>query len=420
MRLAILFLLGTLAAHALPNAVLGPIAEADSPLNDQDLTDQVLAGKLWSGDRELPGTWRVDAPVAGLRSSHLLARPKAFGLPVVFLQANHREDILYSLTLTFADAGSYFGYFAGPARGEDRRAAEQRLRQRQADFAALYEDTKITLRKALAKQSSSRPRENSLGKTRTLRATVTDYSLESGLVLRLIEGEGRLLRVLIQRETDLQRTWLDPVQAERERSERLAGFAEALSRTAEGDCLIPELPVVPQGYRPYCGLNTLTMAARYFGLHVDEDWLAVAGQFQNTGSAAGSRMPRLYQAVAKEAELEMVRLNGFDLIEARRSLQEGLPVVVWRRFSQERDRAHTVHARRHARDPSLTLPAPSQEERERYPGEDAPLHASILVGYNDTNRELLFLESWSGKDTPRRMRAEELDATAYLTFCFRP
>ncbi len=82
--------------------------------------------------------------------------------------------------------------------------------------------------------------------------------------------------------------------------------------------------------------------------------------------------------------------------------------------------AHTAHARLHAKDPTLALSSPSPAERETYPDENAPLHASVLVGYNDKNRELLFLESWDGLNFPRRMRAEELEATAYPTFCFRP
>ncbi len=43
------------------------------------------------------------------------------------------------------------------------------------------------------------------------------------------------------------------------------------------------------------------------------------------------------------------------------------------------------------------------------------LFASVLVGYNETNHELLFVESWAGLKFPRRMRTEELEATAYLT-----
>jgi hypothetical protein len=180
--------------------------------------------------------------------------------------------------------------------------------------------------------------------------------------------------------------------------------------------LIGSLRPIPQGYRPYCGLNTLAMAARHFGLHIDEDWLAAAAGFRNTGSAAGSNLPRIYRAVATEAGLSLDQANRFDPRAARNAIDSGLPVVVWRRFSSERDRLHS----RVARNPAASLPDPGDPgERASWPDDDAPLHASVLVGYHDGRREFLFLESWSGRDSPRRMRAEELEATAYLTFVFQ-
>ena len=68
---------------------------------------------------------------------------------------------------------------------------------------------------------------------------------------------------------------------------------------------------------------------------------------------------------------------------------------------------------------SAALGKPTPEERDAFPNDDAPLHASVLVGFNDKNRELLFVESWAGMDIPRRMRAEEMAETAYLTFYFK-
>ena len=43
-----------------------------------------------------------------------------------------------------------------------------------------------------------------------------------------------------------------------------------------------------------------------------------------------------------------------------------------------------------------------------------------IVGYNADRREVLFVESWAGMKIPRRMCAEEMAATAYLTFYFKP
>lgn len=424
MRILLLLLATTLAVHAIPNSVFGGIVQADSPLNDTDLTDRLLAAALWEGGAELPGKWRDEAPIAAARGSYLLAQPKVFGLPALMVQATHRGDSLHSLAVTFADAGSYFGYFdeklpEGLTRRQIREEMTRRLKEKQDAFDTTYAETLEALRDQLADRSEGRPKETTLGKTRTLRTEPTDYQI-GDLVVRLLEGEGRLIRVLILPEDHLQRTWLDSEQSALSASERLAGFKARLSRSDHGDVSITALPVVPQGYRPYCGLNTLAMAARYFGLHLDEDWLAVAGKFQNTGSAAGSQLPRLYQAVAKEAELDINRSNRFDFAEARRSLEHGLPVIVWRRFSHDRNQVHTRHAIAHARDPSLALPSPPDAERRAWPGDDAPLHASVLVGFNDANREMLFVESWAGLGFPRRMRAEELAATAYLTFYFKP
>jgi hypothetical protein len=424
-RLIPLIVLGTcLPAFAIPNSILGGIVQADSPLNDTDITGQLLAADLWDGSRDLPGKWRAEAPVAATRYSHLLARPKAFGLPVVMCQAAHRGDSLESLTLTFADAGSFFGYYnerlpEGLSQREARAELMRRLAEKQEKFTTLYDETLEDLETRLKDLTDSRPRENSIGKTITLRAEATDYRKDD-LVLRLITGEGRLIRLMILPKDRAQRVWLDGDLADLPLRERHRHFEEAVTRNEHGDVTLPALPLVPQGYRPYCGLNTLAMASRYFGLHLDEDWLAVGGKFQNTGSASGSQMLRLYQSVAKEAGLNMTRDNNFKLTEARSTLRQGYPVIVWRRFSHERNNFHTRHARVHARDASLAIPKPTLKERESWPGDDAPVHASVVVGFNDEHNEVLFLESWAGLDFPRRMRAEELEATATMAFYFKP
>ena len=133
--------------------------------------------------------------------------------------------------------------------------------------------------------------------------------------------------------------------------------------------ILSKVEVVPQGYRPYCGLNTLVMVARYLGLHLDEDWLAVAGKFQNTGSAAGSDMLGLYSSVAREARFNLNLTSDYYHEIVRRSIRAGMPVI---------------------------------------------------VGYNDERQEVIFLESWEGMSKPRRMLVNEISHTADLTFSFRP
>lgn len=421
----LLLLAASMAATALPNSILGPVVQADSPLNGQDLTDALLAA-LQTPATPLPGTWRDEGTIAAASLSHLLARPKLFGQDVVLLRATHRDRRLTALDATFADAGSFFGYFDEPlpanlSRREERAEIQKRVAARQLEFQKLYQESLENLRAELAKRSDSRrARTAKVGRTRTLRAEPEEF--RSGpLTLRLLSADQRLVRVVMTRSAETCDDWLDPALAPIAASQRARQLASSVTRSADGSVAIESLQPIPQGYRPYCGLNALAMAARHFGLHLDEDWLAAAGDFQNTGSADGSNMLRLYQAVAAEAGFSLDRSSKFDETLARRALDAGFPVIVWRRFSHQRDALHTRFARTLAHNPAATLPNPADPaERASWPGSDAPLHASVLVGHHDSRREFLFLESWSGKDTPRRMHAEELAATAYLTFVFRP
>ena len=100
-----------LPAAAIPNSIFGPIAQAESPLNGRDLTDTLVGDDLWAGSQALPGRWQDEASVPGTRSSHLVARPKVFGREAALVRVLKRGEDLEEIQVTFADAGSYFGYF---------------------------------------------------------------------------------------------------------------------------------------------------------------------------------------------------------------------------------------------------------------------------------------------------------------------
>lgn len=411
-----LTLLGALAlpVSAIPNSVFGPIVQADSPLNGTDLTGPLLAALEQGGG--LPGEWVAEAGVGSAEISHLLARPKLFGREVVILRAVRREGALERIEATFADAGSFFGYFderlpEGLTRRQQEEEIGRRLAARQQEFTTIYQESLDTVRAELIRLADrERPKTERVGKGRMLRAEVEEWR-RGDLTLRLLTAEQRLVRVVMGKE--LPDGWMDPEFADEGRRELSARLAESVRKDG-GAVRIGGLAPVPQGYRPYCGLNSLAMAARHFGLHLDEDWMAAAAGFRNTGSAGGSNMVRLYQAVAAEAGLGMDRSSRFDHHGVRSALSEGRPVIVWRRFSHERNRLHDRVAQGRAE-----LPDPSSAvEIASWPGDDAPLHASVLTGYDDARGEVFFLESWSGRDRPRRMRFEEMAATAYLVFVF--
>lgn len=410
-----------LPAGAIPNSIFGPVAQAESPLNGQDLTDVFLGEDLWAGVSAAPGRWQDEASVPGTRSSFLLARPDLFGLETTLVRRLTRGDSLEEVQVTFADAGSFFGYFdeklpEGLSRRARAEEVERRLAQRQAEFSDLYQATISDLRTALADRAErKRAREIKVGRSRTTRAVMEEYELGS-VKARLLASPDRLVRVSFVRAENESDGWLDRELAALSDRDYQGWLRERVTTNEHGDVILGGMEIVPQGYKPYCGLNTLTMAARYLGLHLDEDWLAAAGEFQNTGSAAGSRMLSLYASVASEAGLRMDRSSRFDGNLVRKSLADGFPVVVWRRWSRERDHEHSAVTRAVERGREATF----KHEEDSYPGESAPLHASVIVGYNEERREFLFLESWSSRGKPRRMLDREMEATAYLTFCFRP
>ena len=414
-------LLGALPCGAIPNSVFGPIVQANSPLNGEDFNNIALGKAVWDGEEELPGKWVEEGEVGTSSLSHLLARPELFGQEVLMLRATRREDRLAQLEATFVDAGSFFGYFnESLPEGLTRRQMEEemtsRLAAKQEEFSEGYVQVLDELRETIAEMADKpKPKVKRFGKGRLLRVEPEEWTID-GLAVRLFAAENRLVRVTISPEEDAADGWLDPGlenESEKERLERLKssvkGGLESVS--VEG------IKTVPQGFKPYCGLNTLAMAARHFGMTLDEDWMAAAAGFQNTGSAGGSNMVKLYHAVAAEAGVSLDRSSKFDLATVRQSLENGMPVLVWRRFSHERNQLHD----RFSRDDEAVLPNPAMaDEIASWPGEDAPLHASVITGYDPLKKEIFFLESWSNHDRTRRMRVEEMEATSYLCFAFLP
>lgn len=408
-------------AHALPNSILGVLGVSNSPLDDEDLTEEFLAGAGWRDDGGLPGRWVPGVATDYSKERYLMARPKIFGVETILVKATRRGEELEELQVTFADAGSFFGYYQQEKvpKNLSRKEAIAEMRRlmtiRQTEFTELYQDRLEKLEKELKKRSG-KARGAQRGRTRALRAEMTEFQIDDRTV-RLLSAPDRLLRLSIRKKGKIPGSWLDQSAEKVSTSERLRGLAQKAQRSENGDVILNEVPIVPQGYRPYCGLNTLTMVARYLGLNLDEDWLAVAGKFQNTGSAAGSDMMGIYKAVAKEAGFSLDRSRDYSHATVRRSLQAGMPVIVWRRWGQDRDRLHT-RISRDVEDGGESKFPPL--DFKTLPNAESPLHASVVVGFNDDRKEVLFLESWAGQNKPRRMPAAELDATAYYTFCFRP
>ena len=93
-------------------------------------------------------------------------------------------------------------------------------------------------------------------------------------------------------------------------------------------------------------------------------------------------------------------------------------MVVFRWWSEERDYLHSVYSARIARGEKAELPQPGLEDRKAWPTKGTLAHASVINGYRDDRREVIFTESWGPQARNRRMRYEELDATCYYAVFF--
>jgi hypothetical protein len=423
-RFAFALLALTIPVSALPNAVFGALVRNDSPLNGEDLTEVFLSEEHWNKNKALPGEWMNGVRVANVSKSYLLARPKVLGLETLLVQASRRDGRLEELELTFADAGSFFGYLNDPVpSGLSKREAaahmRQKLQAKQTEFSRLYREKAEALFSRL-ESIDSRPDRLSRGRSRDLRAELKVFEdQKSGMSLELLEAPNRLLRLTIRRSSDERETWLDPMTEESDRSTRLKELVGKVQKNKLGDVVVGGVEVVPQGFRPYCGLNSLVMVGGFFGLHLDEDWLSVAGKFQNTGSAAGSDMMGLYGAVAREARFQLKKKNQYDHESVRRAIRSGMPVIVWRRWDRTRDQLHTRISKALSNGQAVTFPdvdpraLPSKEKR-------SPVHASVIIGYNDERQEVIFLESWESLKEPRRMPVREMSSTSDYLFLFQP
>ena len=206
------------------------------------------------------------------------------------------------------------------------------------------------------------------------------------------------------------------------RRDREELFSRNLVSNLRGDQLIEGLPLFTQGNTPFCGIHSLAMVAHYLGFRGPTETLAAAADFNNTGSARGSDMIEVYRAVAEELGMRVSIAPRFNASRVQRSIESGIPLIVWRRVSREREAVHTSNQRALQEDPLLPLEPPSLEDLEKYPKRDvkgSPSHASVITGINLKRNEVVFSEPWAPSSRQRRMRMEEMEATGYAFFFFR-
>jgi hypothetical protein len=246
------------------------------------------------------------------------------------------------------------------------------------------------------------------------RRRATEYTTES-VAMRFVAEEGQLISLTIIPKENLTKKLLTNTKG------RTTGTKDQVTSGDNGDVIIRNIPMVNQGNRGYCAIGALAMITQYYGLDVDIDQFASKAGYKEGDVSNASVIP-IYEAAAKAARLRMVQQEKFDFRDAMRTVSKGRPLLVWRYFSRERDEFHSKFAARLAEDPAAELPDPRKEKADRaqWPTADTGGHASLITGYNEKRDEVIFTESWGENNRNRRMKAEEMEATAYVVFEFQP
>ena len=306
----------------------------------------------------------------------------------------------------YLDSGKFFNRRKISNESQDIKSLKR-------EFKKTYDLIESTINKTLYKYTKSSPKESFVGQTDFLRNAYNDYKFGE-LTLRVSAKNGQNISLIIMRSEDVSKTYLSSRTSKLVKRERRKELQKNVQMQESGDIKINGIPMFRQGQRPYCAISTLGMATHYLGLRLGTDALAAGAKFRYIDTAKGSKMLDLYRAAAEESNAILQRGRSFDFKRAQKYLEKGFPIVVWRRYSHERNLLHRAAAQ------GAKLPELTPKDRIAWPtAENAPGHASVITGFNKETGEVIFMESWGEHARNKRMRAEELEATSYATFYFK-
>ncbi|MGJ8643271.1 MAG: C39 family peptidase [Luteolibacter sp.] len=361
-------------------------------LSDPEIWDSqnfLAAWKLQKNGAFVPG--RVNHPDP----------PAISGLPVQLAEAVISADGLRALSLVILDAGAHFGY-AQTSSGLTREAL--------AEFDRIFSDSLDSTTNTIANLTGDSGKSVTLGSRTGVELPAMLFS-GNGIHARLISLPHQSVILEFFRSA--------------EDAESLSLGTTKATKNTEQDPLFSDdigtrtMPMVPQGNRAYCGPAALAMISNYIGLNISTEVIAGLAGFAY-GTSQNGDIRKLSSQIAKEAGLRASRSSKFDPKKAAESFSNGLPVLVFRRWSAERDFIHQTMATKLANgDLTAILPEPGFADAESWPDKSAPAHASVVHGYNPVRKEVIFTESWGNRSAGKRMRIEELEETAYYAVYFR-
>ncbi|HEX5176563.1 MAG TPA: C39 family peptidase, partial [Chthoniobacteraceae bacterium] len=273
---------------------------------------------------------------------------------------------LISLSVVVLDSGAWFGFVP-----DDQ--AKAAAASRGAEFARQLREISADVTAQLGRIAASHS-EVVLGSTPWLKQRVT-VARTGTISARLTIIADQLVKLSLFRDHEDASQLLDGARRALTKASQAQTFAAAVHSAPSGDRIITNIPVFPQGDRAYCGVSALACVMRLCGLTLDTEEFAAAAGIR-FGSTRKSHIREVYDAAGKEAAVRMFHSTKFEFARAQQTIDAGFPVVVFRRWNQERDFLHSAFARRIASDSAVELPRPDANDQKNWPRRDGYAHAS--------------------------------------------
>lgn len=234
-----------------------------------------------------------------------------------------------------------------------------------------------------------------------------------------------IIRIMIEPHQDPSTASSPSQQAVPSRNELLARLKSSVATNSDGDIFL-SIPASQQ-IGPYCMVGTATMIANHYGCRFTTFDLAGFTGYEliptfNSYEKNLKAQNDIYQDLAATLQSRLVRGDSAILSEQKiwEVISRGIPIVVWRGFTDARREEHLLANRKPLAPPDSAF----GNERKKWlkwntPG--ASGHASIITGVNTRRHEVLLSESW-GKDTinNERVGIQEILYSAYLVAWWEP
>jgi hypothetical protein len=368
--------------------------------------DALKSAALWDS-ADFLGNWGEVSAMVPEEHRNYFGKCEVFGHTAQAVHGMFEHGRLTAITIVVLDAGAWFGYVPD---AESKKVAAVKGPQ----FVALYKQTASDVERGLVALAGGAGRKVAFVDKGVLKHDVLVFHT-GDLWVRLTMREDQLVKFTVTRAEADATSPLSALRRTAKKDEQVREFAARVTASPNGDRLLDGVPIFTQGDRAYCGVATLAMAMQFLGLRLDtEDYAGPAGI--KFGSTYHSSIREVCEAAAEVAKVKLPRTTQFEFEKARAAIDAGCPVIVFRRWSQERDFLHTAFAKRFQDDPAAMLPKPDLNDRKAWPTRDDFAHSSLVTGYNLARREVIFTESWGERTRNRRMRIEEMEGTGYLAY----